>query len=320
MNDSAVIHPSSLISPRSSLSSLLLLRLSALGDVIHTIPAVVALRDALPGARMAWVVEAPYRELVEVVANVEAIPVSMKRWGRSLIASRREILEARRKMLGFDLAIDFQGLVKSAMIPWIARTKRRVGFDRHAIRERAAGLFLNQRVAVDRSRHVVEWNLALAQAVVPEARLRAVDFRQFAADPDGKLRRLEGSIVVLPGAGKLNKQWPAERFGQLPRDRVIAAWGPGEEALARQTGLHIAPPTNLRELAWLLAHARLVVAGDTGPLHLAAALGTPVLGLFGPTNPARNGPYGQLDHVVKRESMQDIDVSAVAGIVKRYSG
>src|SRR5437762_3490780 len=127
MNDehavAPTVHRSSFIVHRS----LLVLRLSALGDVIHTIPAVVALREALPDTRMAWVVESTYRELVEIVAKVETIPVSMKRWGRSLVASRKDMVQARRAMRGFDTAIDFQGLIKSAAIAWVAGAKERYG-------------------------------------------------------------------------------------------------------------------------------------------------------------------------------------------------
>jgi len=297
-------------------SSILVLRLSALGDVIHTLPAVLGLKRALPGAEIAWVVERPYRELVRTVAGVETIPVSMKKWGRAFLASRGEMVAARAAMRGYDIAIDFQGLIKSASLAWVSRARTRVGFDRQSMREPAAGVFLNRRVAVDNGLHIVEQNLALARAVAPAlAGVPEVDLRPFAADPAGKLRELHDRVVLLPGAGRPEKQWPAERFGELARriggDRVIVAWGPNEEPLARATGAAVAPATDLRELTYLLAHARLVVAGDTGPLHLAAALGTPVVALFGPTDPRRNGPYGQLDRVVSGPSMDAISVDAV---------
>jgi lipopolysaccharide heptosyltransferase I len=300
--------------------SILVLRLSALGDVIHTLPAVLGLKRALPDAEIAWVVERPYRELVRMVAGVETIPVSMKKWGRAFLSSRGEMVAARAAMRGYDIAIDFQGLIKSASLAWVSRARVRVGFDRQAMREPAAGVFLNRRVAVDNGLHIVEQNLALARAVAPAlastpAGVPEADLRPFAADPSGKLRELHDRVVLLPGAGRPEKQWPAERFGELARriggDRVIVAWGPNEEPLARATGAAVAPATDLRELTYLLAHAKLVVAGDTGPLHLAAALGTPVVALFGPTDPRRNGPYGQLDRVVSAPSMDAISVDAV---------
>src|SRR5215210_3890148 len=107
--------------------SVLVLRLSALGDVIHTIPAVIALREA--GAKVSWVVEAPYAEMVEIVAGVRAIPVTMKRWGRHLIASRAEMAAARRALRGHEVSIDFQGLVKSAALGWVSGARIRYGFD-----------------------------------------------------------------------------------------------------------------------------------------------------------------------------------------------
>jgi lipopolysaccharide heptosyltransferase I len=286
---------------------MLVLRLSALGDVIHTIPAVALLREALPETRIEWVVESPYAELVETVARVGTIRVSMKKWGRALVASRGAIAEARARMRGADASVDFQGLIKSAVLGWMSGAKRRYGFDREAIREKAAGLFLNRRIAVDRTQHVVEWNLQLATAVAEQMWDRPprrsgvsgpVDFAAFAADAH---RDLDGSIVLLPGAGRPEKLWPTERFRALAQnlgDDALAVWGPGERELAEAIGCRVAPPTNLRELAGILLRAKLVIGADTGPLHLAAALGTPTIGLFGPTNPARNGPYGQSGHVV----------------------
>jgi lipopolysaccharide heptosyltransferase I len=288
----------------AGLTSVLVFRLSALGDVIHTIPAVVALKNALPEANVGWVVERPYRDLVRTVTGVETIPVSMKKWGRAFVSSRGEMFAARASMRGFDVAVDFQGLIKSASLAWVSRARVRYGFDRDAIREGPAGVFLNRRVSVDPALHIIEQNLALARAVAPSVgSVPEVDFAPFAADPSGKLRELKDSVVLVPGAGRPDKQWPPERFGEVARRigdrRVIAVWGPDEEALAAATGCEVAPPTDLRELAWLLKHARLVIAGDTGPLHLAAALGTRVVALFGPTDPRRNGPYGQLGNVVE---------------------
>ena len=287
---------SSFLVPRSSL---LVIRLSALGDVIHTIPAVVALRARHD---VAWVVEAPYRELVEVVAGVRAIPVSLKRW------SPRNIAEARRAVRGFDVAIDFQGLIKSALLARASGARERIGFAAAFVRERPAAWLMTRRVAIDPTRHVVEWNLQLAGIEnAPE-----VDFKKFTANG----QRPTADVILLPGAGRKDKQWPyfAALANRLGRD-ALAVWGPGEEELARATGARLAPRTDLRELAQLLRDARLVVGGDTGPLHLAAALGTRVIGLYGPTNPARNGPYGQPGHVVESysttRSMDSIGVDEV---------
>lgn len=303
---------------------LLVVRLSALGDVIHAMPAVSMLREAMPGLPLAWAVESPYREIVEIVARVPAIPASLKKWSRSPIAHRAEIAGFRKRIRGFCAAVDFQGLIKSAVIARASGAALRYGFDREAIREKPALLFINRPVPVDRTQHVVDWNIELARAIAPHATPANVDFSPFAADPEGKLADTHGSIVLLPGAGRPEKLWPAERFREVARhfgDRVLVVWGPGEESLARAIGGRVAPATNLRELAWVLLHAGAVLGADTGPLHLAAALGTKTVGLFGPTNPKRNGPYGQLDRCISSydttRSMRSIEAAGVIAMIER---
>jgi lipopolysaccharide heptosyltransferase I len=262
----------------------LVVRLSSLGDVIHAVPAVVALRDRYD--EVAWAVETPYRELVEIVAGVRAIPVSLKRWSLS------NVNDARRNVREFDVAIDFQGLIKSALLARVSGAKERIGFDGEFIREKPAAWLMTRRVRIDPAAHVVDWNLQLAGVSMPN-----VDFAPFAkGDLDAR-----GAIVLLPGAGRPEKLWPIERFRDLASrlgDRALAVWGPGEEARARAIGCRVAPATSLRELAQLLHTASLVIGGDTGPLHLADALGTKVIGLYGPTNPRRNGPYSQLNRCI----------------------
>lgn len=301
---------------------LLIVRLSALGDVIHALPAVAMLRDALPGLPIRWAVEAPYRELVEIVGRVAPIPCSLKRWSRSPIANRRAIGTFFRGLRGHCTSIDFQGLIKSAAIARASGARLRYSFNRSAIREKPALLFVNRPVAVDQSQHVVDWNIELARAVVPHAPVPPVDFTPFAADPDGKLAAFNRSVILLPGAGRPEKLWPAARFRELTErlgSRAVVFWGPGDEDLARAIGGRLAPPTNLRELAYALQHAAVVVGGDTGPLHLAAALGTRVVGLYGPTSYARNGPYGQLQNCVVADSkaMDSIAVEDVMGMIER---
>lgn len=303
---------------------LLVLRLSALGDVIHTIPAVTALREAEPDAKIVWVVEAAYRELVEIVAGVETIPVRMKKWGRSLFASRAEMLAALRAMRGADESIDFQGLMKSAMLGWLAGAKTRTGFAGNAIREKPALLFTNHKVAVDPTLHVVDQNLALIQPRIQNPKSK-INWQGYPMNTG--LDSFAGSIVLLPGAGKANKLWPVDRFRELAHrlgDRALVVWGPGERELAESIGVRMAPPTNLRELAWILREADLVIGGDTGPLHLADALGAKVIGLYGPTDPRRNGPYGQLDHCIDHfgttKWMDSIRVEDVMNMVQRVVG
>jgi heptosyltransferase I len=299
------VHPSSLIPP----PSVLVLRLSALGDVIHTIPAVVSLKDA---ADITWIVEAPYRELVEIVAGVKTLPVRMKKEPRAAI-------RAVRSLRGAERSIDFQGLIKSAALGWLSGARIRYGFDRHAIREKAALLFSNRRVHVDTSKHVVDQNLQLARAVAPSGS-REANWHDYPVPVPG----YENAIVLLPGAGKPNKLWPVERFRELAKrigPKALAVWGPGERELADAIGARVAPPTNLRELAWILQKAEVVIGADTGPLHLADALGTKVIGLYAPTDPRRNGPYHQLQHCIDRfpttKWMESIAVEEVMTMLEK---
>jgi heptosyltransferase I len=237
---------------------------------------------------------------VEIVAGVRTVPVKMKRWGRGLLSSRKEMAAARRHMRGFDASVDFQGLWKSAVLGSIAAAPLRFGFDRAAVREKGAAMFYNRRVPVDQTRHVVEWNLQLAQAVAPMSD-ESPSWTAFSNDRNGALIPYMNRVVLLPGAGKADKQWPVERFREVAArfgKRALVVWGPGEEALANAIGGETAPPTSLRELSYILENADVVVGGDTGPLHLAAALGTPVIGLYGPTDPRRNGPHGQIDSCI----------------------
>ena len=307
-------HPSSFILH----PSLLVIRLSALGDVIHTLPAVMSLRDSYD---VSWVVEAPYADLVETVAGVRAIPVRLKRW------SPAAILGAGRSVRGFEVAIDFQGLIKSALLARASGARQRYGFHRQLVREKPAALFYNHRIRVDHTKHVVDWNNELAAAVVEDRRPRLSEqagrlfstqpnWKDFATDAQQRLGRLMNRIVLLPGAGRLEKLWPLERFREIAKlygDRALVVWGPGEIDLAHAIGGTMAPATNLCELAFVLKHASVVVGGDTGPLHLADALGTRVVGLYGPTDPRRNGPYGLLSRTIRGSgSMDSITATEVA--------
>ncbi|HYI10979.1 MAG TPA: lipopolysaccharide heptosyltransferase I [Thermoanaerobaculia bacterium] len=309
---------------------LLVLRLSALGDVIHTIPAVTALREANPGAQISWVVEAPYRELVEIVAGVEAIPVRMKRWSQE----PRTALASIRSLRGAGTSVDFQGLIKSAVLGWLSGAKERFGFDRDAVREKPALLFTNRKIAIDTTKHVIDQNVELAAAVIGPMGPMGEKGQEAScggnwdtfAQAKG-LEALAGSVVLLPGAGKPSKLWPVDHFRALARrigPEALVVWGPGERELAEAIGARMAPPTNLRELAWVLKNARVVIGADTGPLHLAVALGTPVIGLYGPTDPRRNGPYGQLDRVINRfhstKLMDSISVEDVVTMLGKVTG
>jgi lipopolysaccharide heptosyltransferase I len=287
---------------------LLVIRLSALGDVIHTIPAVLSLRDSFD---VSWIVEAPYAELVEIVAGVKAIPVRLKKFSFAAINN------ARRSIHGFDVAIDFQGLMKSALIARASGAKQRYGFAREAVREKPAAMFYNHKVSIDPTKHVVDWNHELAQAATRQPGNPATQqprWSDYAKDQNNRLGQFKNKILLLPGAGRKEKLWPTSRFRELATrfgDQALVVWGPGERHLAEEIGGLRAPETNLRELAFLMQHARVVVGADTGPLHLADAVGTRVVGLYGPTDARRNGPYGQPGHTIQAATMESIAAADV---------
>lgn len=317
--------------------SILVLRTSALGDVIHTMPAVVALREALPHARLGWVVESVYRELVEDVAPVDRVfVVSTKKWRTALTQRRtREEIAAFtaeiRRFTREGTSIDFQGLLKSSILCAVSGAETRYGFAPGAVREKPSILFTNRRVAVDRTRHVIEWNMQLARAAGARASAPPhLDFSRFERDPSGVLAGFatNAPVVISAATGRPEKNWSVDNYVEIATrlreegHRVVTVWGPGEKGIASEiaekSGTELAPPTSLRELAFALRRARVMIAGDTGPLHLAAAAGTPVVGIYGPTDPARNGPWNQIDRCVESwTTSKDIRTVQARSVLER---
>jgi lipopolysaccharide heptosyltransferase I len=326
------------------------IKLSALGDVVHATPVVEALADAFPTARLTWVVEGREAALLrEHPRLAEVVSVDTRAWRRArtpaaLAAVARTLRALRRRLRagGFDVALDLQGLLKSGVVAAATGAPVRVGFAAGLCRERLSALFTNRRVTPPpAARHVVEQNLALLGALGvrpgravfrlpsrPDAEARIDEF--FAArglKPHGRL------VVLNPGAGRPAKRWPVERFVELAaqlerqaRARALVLWGPGEEAAARAIaqapGAVLAPPTDLDALVAVIRRASLVVGADTGPLHVAAAVGTPCVGLYGPTSAERNGPYGAGHRTIVAPDgrMASIDAAAVLAAVREGLG
>jgi lipopolysaccharide heptosyltransferase I len=288
----------------------LVVKLGSLGDLVFTLPAVAALRRSFPDARIDWVVERRWDPLLEGNPDLNDVILLDRGAGPMLFS----ILRLRRAR--YTCAIDFQGLYKSTLLALATGAPRRVGFAWRFAREPAAAAFYTQRVA-PRGVHMVEQNLALVEALGA----RPADYRfpvRVRPAADAKLRQklaergLENFFVLSPGGGWRSKCWPAERYGALHRElaarygwRGVVSFGPGEEPLAdavRAAAGEPAPvvlPLDVAQLIALLRRARLVVAGDSGPLHLAVALGAPVVGLYGPTTPERNGPFSKDDIVIR---------------------
>jgi lipopolysaccharide heptosyltransferase I len=291
---------------------ILILRLSSLGDILHTLPAFASLRAAFPRARIDWLAAEKCRSLAAAIRGVDRVhvldaralarfPPDRAAWKR-LRGLIRELRAAR-----YDLAIDFQGLLKSAVLGLLSGAQTRIGFSRPLAREWPAHLFYHRTLPRPPSPvHVSELNRLLAGLAGADPGLRA-PFELEVSEADGarvdRLLAPIGDFVVLnPGGGWGTKRWSPERFGLLAARiqselglETAVTTGPGEEGLYRAiAAVHPSAhhlPLSFIEMIPLLRKARLMVSGDTGPFHLACALAVPVVGIFGPTSPARNGPW-----------------------------
>jgi heptosyltransferase I len=307
-----------------------LVKLSSLGDVVHALPAAEALAAAFPRTRLAWLVERRESALLRNHPAVDdVIDVDTRAWRSArtpaqLLAVVRGIRALRRTLLAsrFDVAIDMQGLVKSGAVARATGAPLRIGFAAGWSRERLNALFTTRRVAPPpQARHVVDQYLALLEPLgvsVPPGRARFRLPTRAAAESriddffvGVGLKPRHRLVVLNPGAGRANKRWPVARFRALAERlcheqgaQVLVLWGPREGEAARAIAEiapprpALAPPTDLDELAAVARRASVMVSGDTGPLHLAAAVGTPCVGLYGPTSGTRNGPYGAGHHVI----------------------
>ena len=313
---------------------MLILRLGAMGDILHALPAVTALRAKHPEWFIGWAVEPQWRGLLAAeaaTARGPAMPlvdqlhvVPAKKWGRRPLSlqtidqirrTRRELRSAR-----YNVCIDLQGAVRSAMLGKWAHPQRLIGEEKP--REWAARYLFDEHVPT-RGTHVIEQAVEVANAIaheelpvmLPELPVSTNAERSC----DAKLAAFDGRRFVLlnPGAGWGAKRWPAERYGEVARSFAAAGFGvainsgPGEEMLAQEVNaasgnIGVALSPTLDELIAVTRRASLMIAGDTGPLHLASALGKPVVGIFGPTDPARNGPFGGKFRVLRHpESKRD---------------
>ena len=289
----------------------LLVRLSSLGDVVHALPAASALRDAFPEARIDWVIDARWKRLLEGNADLNEVIAYDRRHAGGLSSSIHKLRAAR-----YTCAIDFQGLYKSALLALASGAPRRIGFQSSYAREGLVAMLYTDRVnplgphKVDHNRRLVQ--RAGAQLSQPRFPLAIRPEDDDLVTRELKNRGVTDFYVLNPGGGWLSKCWPAERYGELHRKlterygwRGIVSFGPGEDRLAseliRAAGnpAPLAIPLALGPLMALLRRAKFMVSADTGPLHLASAVGTPVVGLFGPTDPARNGPFSPNDISVR---------------------
>ncbi len=291
--------------------NILIVRLGALGDVVHAVPAAAALRKAFPEAGIDWLVEAKHRDIVDLVTAIDRT-VTLD---SPTLAGWTTVLRALRRT-SYDIAIDLQGLLKSAVLARGSGAARVVGFSIWHLREKTARPFYSDAHEAEGG-HVIAKNLRLLRAVGvedDEIRFPLADVASPALEQLRQRIPADRPFALLnAGAAWPNKRWPPERFGELAsflRDACgltpVVLWGPGEEQLAdtviaasSNTAI-AAPATGIADLVAIARASALVVSGDTGPLHIATAVGTPTVSLFGPTDPARNGPYAAEDEVVSR--------------------
>ena len=271
---------------------ILVLRLSSMGDIIHTLPAVASLKHSFPHSRLTWLVRPRWMPLLEKNPYVDEAIALERSVGASFAEAGR--LRARH----FDLAVDFQGLVQTALLGAAVRPDRLVGFARKQVRESPAALAYSSQVTA-RAQHVVDRNLELAAGAGASNILRSFPLPEGAAEgslPAGKF------ILASPFAGWGSKQWPLAFWSQLAGilDLPLVVNGPPDSAAALEQipGAHV----HLSGIGGLIdatRRAHAVIGVDSGPLHLAAALAKPGVAIYGPTDPARNGPYGSSFRVLR---------------------
>jgi heptosyltransferase-1 len=308
---------------------ILIVRLGAMGDILHALPAATAIRVALPNCTIGWLVEERWSELLTaqgrkasahsvspqkpVVNNIHT--VDTRRWRQHFFrpSATAEIVGAikRVRKIDYDFALDFQGAIKSGIFAKLGGAKIVAGYVDP--RESGARYFYGK-VVLRQGHHVIEQNLSLASDALHSVlggRELQLQAPRLPVDPtaegwaDSEISRLgiASYAIVNPGAGWGAKQWPPERFGEIARAlathniKTLVNASAEESDLAREVvkasgGNAFELRCTIGQLIALMRRARLVVGGDTGPLHLAAALEIPVVGLFGPTDPCRTGPYG----------------------------
>ena len=277
-----------------SASRILIVRLGAMGDIIHTLPAAASLRASFPEARITWVVEPQWAPLLEDNPFLDRVlAFRRERLFESLRALREET---------YDLAVDFQGLVKSAVVAKLARPERLVGFRRGIARETPAAMFYTEQ-ADTRSIHMVDMRLDLAAAAGAKTLVRTFPLPEGSAE--GELP--QGDFVLAsPLAGWRSKQWPTEHYGalatRLRRDLgipLVLNGPPSAFAELSQVSGAVPHASGISGLIDATRRAAAVIGVDSGPLHVAAALNKPGVAIYGPTDPALNGPYGDSIQVVR---------------------
>ncbi len=340
---------------------ILIVKLSSIGDVVHALPVLKTLRKNYPGAYISWVVESKAREILEGNKDLdEIIVINTGKWRKRLNRSTINEMISKIKVLRgkkFDLAIDIQGLIKSGVIAYLSGARVRIGFNRGDAREPLNRLFMTVEASpIGKDIHVIDKNLSLLGSLGLNSFSKEFTIQTSPADEkyiDDFLRAKnidpeKGFIAVNPGVGFKTKKWETRKYAELSdgimdelNKKVILTWGPGEEGLVSEISnmMHhkpVTPPfTTVKQAAVLLRRCKMFIGSDTGPLHITAALNIPTVAIFGPTDPIRNGPYGNNHTIIHKnlacsgcykrrcktmECMKGITVEEVYKAVKEMMG
>ena len=304
---------------KNHLNRFLIVKFGSLGDIVHCLPSVAQLRAAFPNAEIDWLIERKNKIAVEMSGlDVKLIPIDTYQWRNSPgIGSAKEIGEFvwALRTDGYDCAIDFQGLLKSAFFAYLSGAPIRIGWERDFLRESVSRIFYTEVVKPKRI-HIIDQQMELLRPIgiepdwYTEVPLRASEAARKSVE--NKLKGVKDYVVINPGGNWVTKCWHPERYGELAgtaharRTARCGHLGTGRgrhgsdhAPEAGGSGIHQVA-TNLEELVALCEKARLFVGGDTGPMHFAAAVGTPIVSIFGPTSSDRNGPFRREDIVVER--------------------
>ena len=306
--------------------NILIVKLSAIGDIIHTLPSLAALRKLYPEANITWAIEDASSDLISDHPYLDRVIVShRKQWINDLKKGRitkpireiRNFINDLRKQ-PYDLVIDFHGLIKSAAIVLLSSGKRKLGYDSM---QELSGLFVNEKIPEDMNKHAIYRYLDFLRYLgadveepeflipIGEENKNRVEELLQRNDIDKKGR----FVAVNPVALWDTKLWADEKFAglcdRIAKELKISVIFTGTErdkleyiqSRMKTPSVNLGGETTLRDLAYLYQRSSLLITTDSGPMHLAAAMGTPVIALFGPTDPSRTGPYGKVHVVIRRE-------------------